>query len=93
MVFAVDQADENVKPVALEGQERIGLRFGHTNYILNNIYMRQVPGGSPPVRGRSSNTVTRDGPFGFVFSSCYTAAACPLVFCQSGSDPTSVACG
>src|SRR5262245_37588633 len=41
MLFALDQADENVEPVALERQERVGLRFWHGNCISNYIYMRQ----------------------------------------------------
>src|SRR5215471_10369730 len=39
MLLARDQADENVEPVALERQERVGLRFWHANYISNHMYI------------------------------------------------------
>src|SRR5438874_6493018 len=45
MLLAPDQADENVEPVALERQERVGLRFWHANYISSDMYMRQVLSG------------------------------------------------
>jgi hypothetical protein len=45
MLLALDQADENVEPVALERQERVGLWFWHDNYISSDIYMRQVLSG------------------------------------------------
>jgi len=45
MLIALDQADENVEPVALERQERVGVRFWHANCISSDIYMRQVLGG------------------------------------------------
>src|SRR5262245_58757018 len=46
MLLATDQADENVEPVALERQERLGLRYWHANCISSDIYMRQALGGS-----------------------------------------------
>src|SRR5687767_10345570 len=42
MLLALDQADENVEPVALERQERVGLWFWHADCISHYIYMRQV---------------------------------------------------
>src|SRR5207247_10300702 len=42
MLLALDQADENVEPVALERQERVGLWFWHVKCISHYISMRQV---------------------------------------------------
>jgi hypothetical protein len=63
MLLARDQADENVEPVALQRQERVGLRFGHANCISSNIYMRQALGDWLAVLSGGLRTLGDNGAF------------------------------